>query len=104
MFTARGLGLRTEREVKAMTDARLEHEVLTAQEYLEAFELWQGLQLKQEMPDSRRFEKEFFEVYGDQVTSTKAPWYLMFCAFVGGVELALELLKGLDQEDTETAK
>ena len=68
------------------------------------FELWQDRAISGKLPDAKRFEKEFFEFYGDKVNGTKAPFYLMFCAFVGALDLAEALRKDLDQEDTETAK
>lgn len=68
------------------------------------FELWQDGAISGKLPDAKRFEKEFFEYYGDTVASPQAPFYLMFCAFVGALDLADALRKDLDQEDTETAK
>jgi len=40
------------------------------------------------------------------VASPQAPFYLMFCAFVGALDLAeaASKEKDLDQDDTETAK
>ena len=76
------------------------------QEAIELFELWQDMLKAGLTPDCKRYEKEFFEYYGDKVASPKAPLYLMFCAFVGALDLADAAAKekDLDQEDTETAK
>ena len=76
------------------------------QETIELFELWQDMLIAGFAPDWKRYEKEFFEYYGDKVASPRAPLYLMFCAFVGALDLAAAAAKekDLDQEDTETAK
>ena len=76
------------------------------QDAIELFELWQDMLKAGLTPDCKRYEKEFFEYYGDKVASPKAPLYLMFCAFVGALDLADAAAKekDLDQEDTETAK
>jgi hypothetical protein len=76
------------------------------QEAIEPFELWQDMLIAGLAPDCKRYEKEFFEFYGDRVASPQAPFYLMFCAFVGALDLAEAAgkEKDLDQEDTETAK
>lgn len=78
-------------------------ELTEGQAAVMSFDLWQDVILSGLLPDAKRFEKEFFEFYGDRVASPKAPIYLMFCAFVGGMDFANNA-KDLDQEDTETAK
>lgn len=77
------------------------------QEAIELFELWQDMLIAGLAPDCKRYEKDFFDFYGDRVGSPQTPFYLMFCAFVGALDLAeaaADNKKDLDQEDTETAK
>lgn len=51
------------------------------------FETWMDMLVKGEVPDCKRYHDEFFEYYKGQVKSDKAPIYLMFCAFVGAMDL-----------------
>ena len=51
------------------------------------FDIWQEFILDGSLPDCKRYEKEFFEFYGDIVASSQTAYYLMFCAFVGAMDL-----------------
>ena len=51
------------------------------------FEKWMGMLVEGKIPDCKRYHDEFFEYYKGQVKSEKAPFYLMFCAFIGAMDL-----------------
>lgn len=53
---------------------------------VELFELWMELFGSGELPDSKRYRNEFFTAFGGRVTE-HAPIYLMFCAFVGALDM-----------------
>lgn len=70
-----------------MENMQNKQEELTAgQIAVRLFDIWQDFIIDGSLPDCKRYEKEFFEFYGDSVASTKAPYYLMFCAFVGAMD------------------
>ncbi len=80
-----------------MENMQNKQEELTAgQAAVRLFDIWQEFIIDGSLPDCKRYEKEFFEFYGDSVASTQAPYYLMFCAFVGAMDLNefLEETKG----------
>lgn len=58
--------------------------------------------------DSKRFDKEFFEAY--PMVKPSSPMHLMFCAFVGAIdlviesEIAAEKRKNSSDATTETTK
>jgi len=58
--------------------------------------------------DSKRFDKEFFEAY--PMAKPSSPMHLMFCAFVGAIdlviesEIAAEKRKNSSDATTETTK
>ena len=56
-----------------------------------AFDLWQEMLVNGEIPDCKRYHDAFFEYYGDYVNGEKAPFYLMFCAFVGALDMIDEI-------------
>lgn len=60
-----------------------------------AFDLWQEMLVNGKIPDCKRYRDEFFEYYGDCVNGEKAPFYLMFCAFVG----ALDMIDLIEREE-----
>lgn len=51
------------------------------------FEAWMEMLVNGEVPDCKRYHDDFFEYYGNKVKSDKAHFYLMFCAFVGAMDL-----------------
>lgn len=70
-----------------MNETQPKQELTDGQAAIKNFELYQTLAINGQLPDSKRYEKEFFEHYGSIVKSRKAPLYLMFCAFVGALDL-----------------
>lgn len=61
---------------------------LTAQKALKLFHLWEELIISGELPDPKRFNQDFLKFYGGgEVKSEKAPYALMFNAFVGALDL-----------------
>ena len=52
-----------------------------------AYDMWQEMLVNGEIPDCKRYHDEFFELYKDVVANEKAPFYLMFCAFVGAMDI-----------------
>ena len=51
------------------------------------FDTWIDLLTKGEISDCKRYHDDFFNSYGEQVKDEKAPLYLMFCAFVGAMDI-----------------
>lgn len=51
------------------------------------FDKWQDLLTQGEIADCRRFHDDFFASYGKEVQGDTAPYYLMFCAFVGAMDM-----------------
>ena len=47
------------------------------------FEEWMQMLVNGEIADCKRYHDDLFEYYGNTVKSDNAPFYLMFCAFVG---------------------
>ncbi len=45
--------------------------------------------------DSKRFDKEFFEAY--PMVKPSSPMHLMFCAFVGAIDLVIESEKAAEE-------
>ena len=62
-----------------------------------AFELWQEMLVNGKIPDCKRYHDEFFKRYGDCVNGEKAPFYLMFCAFVGALDM-IDLIEGREKK------
>lgn len=61
---------------------------LTAQKALKLFHLREELIISGELPDPKRFNQDFLKFYGGgRVKSEKAPYALMFNAFVGALDL-----------------
>ena len=70
-----------------MENMQNKQEKLTAgQAAVMLFDFWTEHIVDGSLPDCNRYEKEFFEFYGDRVESKQAPFYLMFCAFVGAYD------------------
>lgn len=61
------------------------------------FEAYLDEIVKGTLPDPDRFKKDFFEVYDGIVKSPKAPYYLMFCAFVG----AMDMVASMDTDENK---
>ena len=71
-----------------MENMQNKQEELTAgQAAVMLFDFWIKHIVDGSLPDCKRYEKEFFEFYGDRVESKQSPFYLMFCAFVGAMDL-----------------
>lgn len=51
------------------------------------YDTWQEMLINKEVPDCKRYHNEFFKFYGDMVKSEQAPFYLMFCAFIGAMDI-----------------
>lgn len=66
---------------------RQEVNVTEEQTMVLAFKKWQELLVQGEVPDCKRCHDEFFEYYGGLVNGEGAPFYLMFCAFVGAMDM-----------------
>lgn len=61
---------------------------LTAQKALKLFHLWEELIISGELPDPKRFNQDFLKFHEKEgVKSEKAPYALMFNAFVGALDL-----------------
>lgn len=61
------------------------------------FDMWQEMLINGQIPDCKRYHDDFFEFYGGNVKSDKAPFYLMFCAFVGAMDMN-DLIEGKEKE------
>lgn len=63
-------------------------EITDGQASVLLYYMWQEMLLNGEVPDCKRYRDEFFDYYGECVKSENAPFYLMFCAFVGGIDMS----------------
>lgn len=62
-------------------------EMSFGQAAVQLFNMWFDMATNGELPDCKRYGNEFFEVYDDSTVTEGSPLYLMFCAFVGAIDM-----------------
>lgn len=62
-------------------------QVTEGQTVILLYDMWIEMLGNGEILDCKRFSEDFFASYGKEIQSEKAPFYLMFCAFVGGMDM-----------------
>ena len=62
-------------------------EITLGQAAVSLFDMWLDMMINGEVPDCKRYEDEFFEYYGASVASRESPLYMMFCSFIGAIDM-----------------
>lgn len=62
-------------------------EISFGQAVVQLFNQWFDMMVNGELPDCKRYRNEFFEVYDVSTVAEDSSLYLMFCSFVGAIDM-----------------